>query len=119
MSLERDARGGRLARLDRHVRGPPIGFLLTHERRVDGGRARAKLAQPIDDTLFFAGEGTCSTGRDGTVDGAMATAHRDAPSAVDVAPVTDLHGDDDEASILDFVDHPIVALAEAIALKTG
>ncbi|MFO0984964.1 MAG: NAD(P)/FAD-dependent oxidoreductase [Planctomycetota bacterium] len=44
--------------------------------RVHGKGARAALARPIDETLFFAGEATCSDGRDGTVDGAIASGHR-------------------------------------------
>jgi monoamine oxidase len=44
--------------------------------RPGAGRAREELAEPIEDTLFFAGEATCANGRDGTVDGALASGHR-------------------------------------------
>jgi Flavin containing amine oxidoreductase len=35
-----------------------------------------ELAEPIKDTLFFAGEATESEGRHATVHGAIATGHR-------------------------------------------
>jgi monoamine oxidase len=38
---------------------------------VGGEAARGSLAQPLDDTLFFAGEATDSTGEAGTVTGAL------------------------------------------------
>jgi monoamine oxidase len=44
--------------------------------RVGGGDAHRELSEPVEDTLFFAGEATCTDGRDGTVDGALATGHR-------------------------------------------
>jgi monoamine oxidase len=44
--------------------------------RVGGGDAHRELAAPVEDTLFFAGEATCTDGRDGTVDGALASGHR-------------------------------------------
>jgi monoamine oxidase len=43
---------------------------------VNGGDARAKLAMPIDGTLFFAGEACASDGQGGTVNGALATGER-------------------------------------------
>jgi monoamine oxidase len=43
---------------------------------VGGGDARAVLAAPIDDTLFFAGEATSGGGQSGTVNGALATGER-------------------------------------------
>jgi monoamine oxidase len=39
--------------------------------RVGGGTARAVLAAPLDDTLFFAGEATAGDGYGGTVAGAL------------------------------------------------
>ena len=38
-----------------------------------GGDARAVLAAPVDDTLFFAGEATSNDGQGGTVNGALET----------------------------------------------
>jgi monoamine oxidase len=46
-----------------------------------GGGARAALARPVDDTLFFAGEATASDGQGGTVSGAFATGLRAANEA--------------------------------------
>ena len=43
---------------------------------VGGVDAEAELAQPLDDTLFFAGEATNSDGHFGTVHGAIATGLR-------------------------------------------
>ena len=43
---------------------------------VGGGAARAMLAGPLDDTLFFAGEATSVNGQGGTVNGALATGAR-------------------------------------------
>ncbi len=41
-----------------------------------GGDARATLAAPVDDTLFFAGEATSIDGQGGTVNGALETGQR-------------------------------------------
>jgi monoamine oxidase len=38
---------------------------------VNGSRARRVLARPIEDTLFFAGEATDTTGEAATVGGAL------------------------------------------------
>ncbi len=43
---------------------------------VGGGNARASLAAPVDDTLFFAGEATSTDGQGGTVNGALETGER-------------------------------------------
>jgi monoamine oxidase len=48
---------------------------------VGGGDARAGLAAPLDDTLFFAGEATSSDGQGGTVNGALETGERAAREA--------------------------------------
>ncbi len=48
---------------------------------VGGGNARAVLAAPLDDTLFFAGEATSSDGQGGTVNGAIETGERAAAQA--------------------------------------
>jgi monoamine oxidase len=48
---------------------------------VGGGDARAALAAPLDDTLFFAGEATSSDGQGGTVNGALETGERAAVQA--------------------------------------
>lgn len=49
---------------------------------VDGDGARAALAQPVDDTLFFAGEATSTDGQGGTVNGALASGERAAAELV-------------------------------------
>ncbi len=43
---------------------------------VGGADAAKRLAEPVDDTVFFAGEATASEGRTGTVDGAIASGER-------------------------------------------
>ncbi len=43
---------------------------------VGGADARADLAGPVDDTLFFAGEATSTDGQGGTVNGALETGER-------------------------------------------
>ena len=43
---------------------------------VGGSRAAAQLARPVEKTLFFAGEAADSTGRTGTVHGAIGTGYR-------------------------------------------
>jgi monoamine oxidase len=48
---------------------------------VGGGNARAALASPVDDTLFFAGEATSIDGQGGTVNGALETGMRAASEA--------------------------------------
>lgn len=48
---------------------------------VGGGDARAMLAAPVDDTLFFAGEATANDGQGGTVNGALETGTRAAGEA--------------------------------------
>ena len=48
---------------------------------VGGGNARAVLAAPVDDTLFFAGEATSTDGQGGTVNGALETGDRAAAEA--------------------------------------
>ncbi len=48
---------------------------------VGGTNARAELAVPIDDTLFFAGEATSADGQGGTVNGALETGERAAREA--------------------------------------
>jgi monoamine oxidase len=49
---------------------------------VGGGNARAELAAPVDETLFFAGEATSSDGQGGTVNGALETGERAGAQAV-------------------------------------
>ena len=48
---------------------------------VGGGDARAALAAPVDNTLFFAGEATSGDGQGGTVNGALRTGERAAAQA--------------------------------------
>jgi monoamine oxidase len=49
-----------------------------------GGDARARLAAPIDGTLFFAGEATSTDGQGGTVNGALETGERAAKEVLHV-----------------------------------
>jgi monoamine oxidase len=49
---------------------------------VGGGDARAALAAPVDDTLFFAGEATSTNGQSGTVNGALESGERAAAEAL-------------------------------------
>jgi monoamine oxidase len=51
---------------------------------VNGGDARLRLAAPVDDTLFFAGEATANNGQGGTVNGALETGERAAREAAAV-----------------------------------
>jgi monoamine oxidase len=55
---------------------------------VGGGDARAALAAPVDDTLFFAGEATSNDGQGGTVNGALETGERAAREAATSLGVT-------------------------------
>ncbi len=48
---------------------------------VGGRDARAALAEPVDDALFFAGEATSNDGQGGTVNGALQTGERAAALA--------------------------------------
>lgn len=51
---------------------------------VGGSGARAALAAPIEDTIFFAGEAASSDGQGGTVNGAISTGERAARAATAV-----------------------------------
>ena len=51
---------------------------------VGGGDARASLAAPLDQTLFFAGEATSTDGQGGTVNGALKTGERAAIEAMEM-----------------------------------
>ena len=48
---------------------------------VGGLNARLTLAEPLEDTLFFAGEATSNDGQGGTVNGAFETGERAAREA--------------------------------------
>jgi monoamine oxidase len=50
--------------------------------RVNGSDARRQLAEPLRDTLFFAGEATNVDGEAGTVSGALQTGQRAASEAL-------------------------------------
>jgi monoamine oxidase len=43
---------------------------------VGGSGAARKLARPVEQTIFFAGEATDTDGHSGTVEGALATGSR-------------------------------------------
>ena len=49
---------------------------------VGGLDAMKKLAQPVEDTLFFAGEATHHEGHSGTVAGAITTGYRAAAEVI-------------------------------------
>jgi monoamine oxidase len=49
---------------------------------VGGLEAPCLLAEPVEDTLFFAGEATDGAGQNGTVHGAMASGHRAAAEII-------------------------------------
>ncbi|HEY1978060.1 MAG TPA: NAD(P)/FAD-dependent oxidoreductase [Candidatus Baltobacteraceae bacterium] len=49
--------------------------------RVGGAHARAALAEPLEDALFFAGEATSTNGQGGTVNGALGSGERAAAEA--------------------------------------
>jgi monoamine oxidase len=49
--------------------------------RVGGANARAVLAEPVESTLFFAGEATSTDGQGGTVNGALESGERAAREA--------------------------------------
>ncbi|HEY2474749.1 MAG TPA: NAD(P)/FAD-dependent oxidoreductase [Candidatus Cybelea sp.] len=51
---------------------------------VGGGNARAVLGEPVDATLFFAGEATSTDGQGGTVNGALESGDRAAAEAARV-----------------------------------
>jgi monoamine oxidase len=55
--------------------------------RVSGDRAAAALARPIRNTVYFAGEHTADRGRNGTVDGAIASGWRVGERVVSEAEV--------------------------------
>ncbi len=58
---------------------------------VGGADARAVLAAPVDNTLFFAGEATSVDGQGGTVNGALETGDRAAAEAVAVLNARERH----------------------------
>ena len=53
-------------------RDPWSGGAYSHVL-VNGSAAQSALAEPVDDTLFFAGEAVCPAGHTGTVHGALAS----------------------------------------------
>jgi monoamine oxidase len=57
--------------------------------RVGGADAGARLAEPLQDTLFFAGEATAGGGNTGTVHGAIASGQRAAREVLAVLARTD------------------------------
>jgi monoamine oxidase len=51
--------------------------------KVGADGAQQELSHPVEDTLFFAGEATDTTGHNGTVHGAIASGRRAAREIVD------------------------------------
>jgi monoamine oxidase len=70
--VRQDLRGG----FSHDWRGDPFARGAYSYAGVGGSEAGARLAAPIDGTLFFAGEATESDGQNGTVHGAIASGHR-------------------------------------------
>jgi monoamine oxidase len=52
---------------------------------VGGNEAQAQLAEPVENTLFFAGEATNTRGHHGTVHGAIASGLRAAREIMDLS----------------------------------
>ena len=86
-----EALGENPSRLDRRA-GPALSHDWAHDRwsrgaysyaRVGGAREFAHLGEPIAGTLFFAGEATATRGRNGTVQGALASGIRAAREVLD------------------------------------
>jgi len=75
--LRQDLRGG----FSHDWLGDPFARGAYSYAGVGGSDAGAKLAVPIDGTLFFAGEATESDGQNGTVHGAIASGRRAAKQA--------------------------------------
>jgi monoamine oxidase len=76
--LRQDLRGG----FSHDWLGDPFARGAYSYAGVGGSEAGAKLAVPIDGTLFFAGEATESDGQNGTVHGAIASGRRAAKQAL-------------------------------------
>lgn len=55
---------------------------MSSNSEADG--AQARLAAPVEDTLFFAGEATDTSGNNGTVHGAIASGYRAAQEIIGV-----------------------------------
>lgn len=60
---------------------------------VGGDDARAAFAEPVDGTLFFAGEATCTDGQSGTVNGALESGERAAGEVAAVLRAKRTHDD--------------------------
>ena len=71
----------------------PFAFGAYSYLTIGGEGARAELAAPLDDTLFFAGEATSTDGQGGTVNGALETGLR---AAREVAKALGTVIEDDE-----------------------
>jgi monoamine oxidase len=80
---------GRLLNVDRHLLRGELQAAFFHDwqndpfsrgaysyGKVRSDGAQEKLASPVADTLFFAGEATDTTGNNGTVHGAIASGYR-------------------------------------------
>ena len=73
-------------------RGDPYSLGAYSYTLVGGSTAAKRLARPVADTLFFAGEAADSEGRTGTVHGAMATGYRAAASVLRLTMNRRRHG---------------------------
>jgi monoamine oxidase len=91
MTTLSDALGAPLSRFERALRGhhfhdwsrDPLALGAYSYTPPNSFAARAELADPVEGTLFFAGEATVTTGEHGTVHGALASGYLSARRVVE------------------------------------
>ena len=86
LGVDRARLGGLLVSAHRHDwSADPFALGAYSYARAGGAEAAARLAAPVDGTLFVAGEGTAGSGTAGTVHGAIASGRRAARQLLDSA----------------------------------